>query len=69
MLRRRNGCGARTEAGGEWSRSLNPSGRPFPVKKRINTELFIDREKMLYIQKIRRDQIKVIGSRNEIGSR
>jgi len=36
----------------------------FPVKKRINTELFIDREMMLYIQKIRRDRIKVIRSRN-----
>jgi len=37
--------------------------KTFPIKKRINTELFIDGEVKLYIQKYRQDRIKVIGSR------
>jgi len=32
----------------------------FPIKKRINTELFIDGKKGLYKQKVRRDWIRRI---------
>jgi len=67
-------------AASEWMRCENGNRRrsdreakipveDLPSQKRINTELFIDREMMLYIQKMRRDRIKVIGSRNGIGSR
>jgi len=28
--------------------------KPFPIKKRVNTELFINRQVMLYIHKMRR---------------
>jgi len=38
--------------------------KTFPIKKRINTELFIDGEVKLYIQKYRRYRIKVIRSGN-----
>jgi len=58
LLRRRNGCNDGTEVGGEVIVELKSQLETFPVKKRINTELFIDREMMLYIQKMRRDRIK-----------
>jgi len=45
MLRRRRRCGANGNGRRRDLWSLNPSRRPFPVKKRINTELFIDRGK------------------------
>jgi len=32
--------------------------KTFPIKKRINTELFIDGKKGLYIEKVWREQIK-----------
>jgi len=50
LLRHRNGCDNGTEAGGEVIVELKSQLKTLPIKKRINTELFIDREMMLFIQ-------------------
>jgi len=34
-----------------WARYAKNPVIPFPIKKRINTELFIDRKQGLYVQK------------------
>jgi len=44
MLRSRSGDGERNEAGRTRKRRAKIPVKTFPIKKRINTELFIDRK-------------------------
>jgi len=43
--------GGNCKRGGDESEKLESQWMTFPIKKRINTELFIDRNKGVYIQK------------------
>jgi len=60
MLRRLNEGGERQGAGRICERWAKITVKTFPIKKRINTELFIDMKWRLYIQKKRRNRISKI---------
>jgi len=60
MLRRRNGVGERNGNGRRHELWAKIPVETFPIKKRINTELFIHGKEKLYIQKSKGG----IGSRN-----
>jgi len=67
MFRRRNEGGERNGNGRRCECWTKISLKTFPVKKRINTELFIDGKQKLYIQKWRRDRIEKISDLSEGG--